>query len=112
MVEKKVIICDCCETNIAVAKCDSCNGDLCKRCAKTIKPIVESSSISPDLINLRLMTTKNEANIKICSKCVSKCRSMFKDLEKMKPEEQGIFMKDLMAFINYRLPQITTASKI
>jgi len=121
MVEKNVILCDCCNVKIAKMKCDSCGGDLCTTCAKIL--IKNTPSRNSDCSNCELKdsvmnfqavkyTDKGNEFPIVCSKCITELRGMFNDLSKMKPEEQKIFLKDLIAFIRYRFPQINVAVNI
>ena len=119
MVEKNVNICDSCDKSIAVHKCEMCGGDMCSLCAKVINVNRGFSSMpSYDYTNtfgmfkIVKMTISNKDSATICKKCIGELRSMFKDLSKIKREDEKIFVKDLLAFIKYRLPQILTASKI
>jgi hypothetical protein len=120
MVEKNVLLCDSCERSIAICKCGMCNGDMCQACAKVImiNKGYANMSFSSDSINtfgvfrISKLTATSMNSQTICKKCVFELKAMFMDLSKIKREDEKIFVKDLLAFIKYRLPQILTASKI
>jgi hypothetical protein len=119
MVEKSVLLCDSCERSIAMHKCSMCSGDMCQSCAKVITMNRGISGQSSDIFvntfgifKINNMTSSNKDSTTICKKCIVELKSMFKDLSKIKREDEKIFVKDLLAFIKYRLPQILTASQI
>jgi len=119
MVEKNVLLCDSCEKSVAMHKCSMCGGDMCQSCAKIITMnrgyTSQSSEIFVNTFGIFKITNMNLSNLgsaNICKKCIIELRNMFKELSKIKRSEEKIFVKDLLAFIKYRLPQILTASQI
>ena len=120
MVEKNVLLCDSCEKSIAIYKCGMCNGDMCQGCAKVItinrgyaNMSFKSNSMNTfGLFKISKLTVTSINSQTICKNCIYELTAMFADLSKIKREDEKIFVKDLLAFIKYRLPQILTASKI
>jgi len=124
MVEKKVLMCDCCNERLANNKCGVCGSDLCRICGKTFSENLRKEETDDDyydrfnhgnnLFQLPIVAVKKDSTgiFIICNKCITEYRRMFSDLGKMKAEDQTIFFKDLMGFIKFRLPPIITAHKI
>jgi hypothetical protein len=76
MAEKKVIVCDRCEKNIATGKCDICKKDLCNLCNKKI-----NLSFDKDAYSMII-------SVGVCLEC--------------KKRSNEIIKKDIVRWLKYR----------